>query len=194
MTATYPDDFKTVLIFQMTANFYWDYFETVRIFPDGCQFSGWFQSCPDFPDDYQFSGWFGNCPKFSRWLPIFWMISKVSRFFQMQPSISNHLFMNLEMTYAVLRYARPCWIKTALRANACRRWLKSRTGVKLSSSVPWIFFSSKNALWAFLHSQTGMSGIFQFVKVVPSITSSAIFNVLSGSSHFFSFGWNQFHT
>ena len=40
MTANYPDDFKTDLIFQMTANFYWDYFKTVRIFPDGRQFFG----------------------------------------------------------------------------------------------------------------------------------------------------------
>ena len=39
MTANFPDDFKTVPIFQMTANFP-DYFKTVRIFPDDCQFSG----------------------------------------------------------------------------------------------------------------------------------------------------------
>ena len=55
-------------IFQMTANFP-DDFKTVRIFPDECQFSGWFQNCPNFPDDCKFSGLFQNCPDFSRWLP-----------------------------------------------------------------------------------------------------------------------------
>ena len=70
-TATFPDYFKTVRIFQMTDNFP-DYYKTVRIFPDDCQFSRLFQNCPDF----------------SRWLPIFRMISKLSRFFQM---IANFL-------------------------------------------------------------------------------------------------------
>ena len=50
----------------MTANFP-DYFKTVWIFPSDCQFSGLFQNCPDF----------------SRWLPIFRMISKLSIFFKM---------------------------------------------------------------------------------------------------------------
>ena len=67
MTANFPDDFKTIPIFQMTANFP-DYFKTGRIFPDECQFSGWFQNCLDL----------------SRWPPIFWMISKVCGIFQMQ--------------------------------------------------------------------------------------------------------------
>ena len=46
-------------------------------FPDG------FKTVWIFPDDCQFSGWFLNCPDFSGWLPIFRMISKLSRFFQM---------------------------------------------------------------------------------------------------------------
>ena len=49
--------------FQMAANLP-DYFKTVRIFPDDCQFSRWFQNCPDVPGDCQFSGWFQNCPDF----------------------------------------------------------------------------------------------------------------------------------
>ena len=64
--------------FQLIANFP-DSFKTVRIFPDDCQFSGWFQNCPDF----------------SRWLPIFWMISKVFGFFQMQmvtPDAANFVW------------------------------------------------------------------------------------------------------
>ena len=62
----------------MTANFQ-DYFKTVQIFPDDCPFSGWFQNFPDFP----------------RWLPIFWMILKGSRFFQMQivtPNTANFVW------------------------------------------------------------------------------------------------------
>ena len=42
-------------------------FKTTQIFPDDCQFSGLFQNCPDF----------------SRWQPIFRIISKLSGFFQM---------------------------------------------------------------------------------------------------------------
>ena len=80
MTANFPDYSKTFLIFQMTANFP-DDFKTVRIFPDDCQFSRWFQNCPDVPGDCQFSRWFQNCPDFSRWLPIFQMISKLSKLF-----------------------------------------------------------------------------------------------------------------
>ena len=92
MTANFPDDFKTVRIFQMIANFP-DYLKTVRIFPDDCQFSGWFQNHPDFQDDCQFSvltkkpfklsQYFQiqNDPDFSRWFPIFWMVSKLSGFF-----------------------------------------------------------------------------------------------------------------
>ena len=80
--------------FHMIANFP-DYFKTVRIFPDDCQFSGWFQNHPDFQDDCQFSvltkkpfklsQYFQiqNDPDFSRWFPIFRIISKLSRFFQM---------------------------------------------------------------------------------------------------------------
>ena len=42
MTAKFPDDFKTVRIFQMTANFP-DYFKIVRIF----------RMVADFPDDFK---------------------------------------------------------------------------------------------------------------------------------------------
>ena len=42
----------------MTANFL-DDSKTVRIFPDNCQFSGWFQKCPDFPDA-DGKGWEGG--------------------------------------------------------------------------------------------------------------------------------------
>ena len=119
----------------MISNFS-DGFKTVRIFPDDCQYSGWFQNCPDFsrwlpifqiisklsgfqddfsglfqkvadflddcqfsglfqtvrifPDDCQFSGLFQNCPDFSRWLPIFWMISKLSGFFQMTAKLPDY--------------------------------------------------------------------------------------------------------
>jgi len=62
----WPNTFKTTQFFQMIANFP-DDFKTVWIFPDDSQSSGLFQNCPDF----------------SRWLPIFRMISKLSRFFQM---------------------------------------------------------------------------------------------------------------
>ena len=94
----FSDDFKTVRIFQMTANFL-NYFKTVRIFPDNCQFPDDFktvqnlQMTANFPDyfktvrifryDYQISSWFQNCPDFSRWLPIFRIISKLSGFLQM---------------------------------------------------------------------------------------------------------------
>ena len=46
----------------MIANFP-DYFKTVRIFPDDCQFSGLFQNNPDFPDDYIHYAFFGNVVK-----------------------------------------------------------------------------------------------------------------------------------
>ena len=36
-----------------------------------------------YPYDCQFSRWFQNCPDFSRWLPIFRMVSKLSGIFQM---------------------------------------------------------------------------------------------------------------
>ena len=36
-----------------------------------------------YPYDCQFSRWFQNCPDFSRWLPIFRMLSKLSGFFRM---------------------------------------------------------------------------------------------------------------
>ena len=68
--ANLPDDFP-------------DGFKTVWIFPDDCQFSGWFLNCPDF------SGWLpifrmiSKLSEFSRWLPIFQMISKLSGYFQM---------------------------------------------------------------------------------------------------------------
>ena len=42
MNANFPDDFKTVRIFQLTANFP-DYFKIVRIFP----------MVADFPDDFK---------------------------------------------------------------------------------------------------------------------------------------------
>ena len=66
----------------MIANFP-DYFKTVRIFPDGSQSSGLFQNCPDFSrwlPIFQMISKLSGC---SRWLPIFRMISKLSRFFQM---------------------------------------------------------------------------------------------------------------
>ena len=59
--------------FWMISNFH-DSFKTLRIFPDDCQFSGWFQNCPDF----------------SRWLPIFRIISKLSGFFQMTANFPNY--------------------------------------------------------------------------------------------------------
>ena len=83
MIANFLDFFKTVWIFQMTANFqncpdfssllpiflnlsklsgffqmtanFPDYFKTVRTFPDDCQVSELFKNCLDFPDDCQFS-------------------------------------------------------------------------------------------------------------------------------------------
>ena len=65
------------------------------VFLNECQLSGLFQKCLDCPDDCQFSGFFQNCPDFSRWLPIFWMISKVFGFFQMQmvtPDAANFVW------------------------------------------------------------------------------------------------------
>ena len=88
-----PDFSKWLPIFWMISKlfrFFLDdcqfsrWFQNCPDVPGDCQFSGWFQNCPDFPDDCQFSRIFQNCPDFSRWLPIFWMISKVSGFFQMQ--------------------------------------------------------------------------------------------------------------
>ena len=38
-----------------------------------------------FPDDFQFSGWFKNCPDFSRWLPIFRLVSKLLGFSRWLP-------------------------------------------------------------------------------------------------------------
>ena len=46
MIANFPDDFKTVWIFKLTANFP-DYFKTARIFPDDCQFSGQLMLTPN---------------------------------------------------------------------------------------------------------------------------------------------------
>ena len=60
--------------FQKIANFP-DDFKTIRIFPDDCQFSGWFQNYPDF----------------FRWLSIFRMFSKLSRFFQMTANFPDDL-------------------------------------------------------------------------------------------------------
>ena len=56
----------------MIANFP-DYFNTVRISPDECQFSRLFQNGPDFPS----------------WLPIFRIISKLSGFFQMNANFTD---------------------------------------------------------------------------------------------------------
>ena len=80
MTATFPDDFKTVRIFQMTANFL-DYFKTVWIFQMTANFPNYFKTVRIFPVDCQFSGNFQNCPDFSRWLPISRIISRLSQFF-----------------------------------------------------------------------------------------------------------------
>ena len=54
-------------------------------FPNG------FKTLQIFPDDCQFSKLFQNCPDFSRWLPIFRIISKLSGFFQMTANFPDDL-------------------------------------------------------------------------------------------------------
>ena len=44
-----------------------------------------------FPDDYQFYGWFQNCADFSRWLPIFCMILKLSGFIAIIPDYFKYV-------------------------------------------------------------------------------------------------------
>ena len=58
-------------------------FKMIRIFPDDFQFSRWFQNCPHFSRCLPIFRMISKLSGFSRWLPIFWMISKLSGLFQM---------------------------------------------------------------------------------------------------------------
>ena len=89
MIDTFPDDFKTVRIFQMISHLPHG-FKTVQIFPDDCQFSGdfktvrIFQMITNFPDDFKIfcpkekpfklSQYFQNDPDFYRLFPTFQMV------------------------------------------------------------------------------------------------------------------------
>ena len=63
-----PDRLRSVQIaWKITASF-----KTVEIFP--------VETLRISPDDFSFSGWLQNCLDFSRWVPIFRTISKLSGF------------------------------------------------------------------------------------------------------------------